>query len=37
VERYYLIRAGDEVTLILIEVREAENDLEQPLFEFEEK
>jgi hypothetical protein len=36
VERYYLIRAGDEVTLILIEVREAENDLEQPLMEFEE-
>ena len=37
VERYYLIQAGDEVTLILIEVREAENDLEQPLLEFQEK
>ncbi len=33
-ERYYPMEQGDEQTLVLVEVREDEEDLEQPLLEF---
>lgn len=36
-EKYYAMQQGDEQTLVFVEVREDENNLEQPLLEYKDK